>query len=72
MAFALDNRVPFIIFLGDDEIKENKIKLKILANQTEVILSRDSYIEELLKLKQDPTLLIVKSEQKDGKNKTNK
>jgi histidyl-tRNA synthetase len=29
MDFALDNRVPFILFIGENEVKEGKIKIKV-------------------------------------------
>lgn len=29
MDFAIDNKVPFIIYIGDTEVKENKIKVKV-------------------------------------------
>jgi histidyl-tRNA synthetase len=29
MDYAIDNRIPFIIFLGENEVKENKIKIKV-------------------------------------------
>jgi hypothetical protein len=32
MDYAFDNRIPFIIFIGETEIKENKIKVKVREN----------------------------------------
>jgi len=29
MDFAIDNKVPFIIYIGDNEVKENKLKVKV-------------------------------------------
>lgn len=29
MDYAFDNRIPFIIFVGENEIKENKLKVKV-------------------------------------------
>lgn len=29
MDFVLDNRVPFIIFIGENEVKEGKVKVKV-------------------------------------------
>ena len=29
MGYALDNLVPFIIWIGEDEIKKDKIKVKV-------------------------------------------
>jgi histidyl-tRNA synthetase len=67
MDYAVDHRVPFIIFIGENEVKENKIKVKCMANSSEVLLTRDNYIEELLKLRLDEKLLII--ENKSQKNK---
>jgi threonyl-tRNA synthetase len=29
MDFAIDNKVPFIIYIGENEVKENKLKVKV-------------------------------------------
>lgn len=29
MDFATNNKVPFVIFIGENEVKENKIKVKV-------------------------------------------
>jgi len=59
MDYANDNRIPFVIFIGENEIKENKIKLKCMANGTELLLTREDYIAEIIKLKQIESLIIV-------------
>jgi hypothetical protein len=28
-SFAIDHQIPFVIYLGEDEIKANKIKIKV-------------------------------------------
>ena len=38
MDYAIDNRIPFIIFLGENEVKENKIKIKVNNIKTSVWL----------------------------------
>ncbi len=30
MDFVIDNKVPFIIYIGETEVKENKLKLKVI------------------------------------------
>jgi len=30
MDFVMDNRIPFVIYIGETEVKENKIKIKVL------------------------------------------
>lgn len=57
--FAVTNKIPFIIFIGENEIKEKKIKLKIMATHTDKELNRENYLEELLKLVQDDKLRII-------------
>ena len=32
MDFAIDNKVPFIIYIGESEVKENKLKVKVKLN----------------------------------------
>lgn len=52
--FVTTNKIPFMIFIGDDEVKNGTLKLKSMSNKKEVELKRDSYIEELKKLINDP------------------
>jgi len=40
-------------------VKENKIKVKYLANRIENVLTRHNYIAELLKLRQGEKFLVV-------------
>ena len=70
MDYAVDNRIPFVIFIGENEVKENKIKVKCIANSTELFFTRDNYIEELLKLKQDEKLLYIEMKAKEVKEIT--
>lgn len=58
--FANTNKIPFIIFIGETEITNKKIKLKIMANHSDKELDRESYIEELKKLISDESLRIIK------------
>jgi threonyl-tRNA synthetase len=30
MDFAIDNKVPFIIYIGENEVKENNLKVKVI------------------------------------------
>ena len=67
MDYAVNNRIPFIVFIGENELKENKIKIKCLANGNEIMEDREKMVEVLKKLKEDPELLKVKMpEQKDN------
>jgi len=67
MDYAVNNRIPFIVFIGENELKENKIKIKCLANGNEIMEDREKMVEVLKKLKSDPELLKVKMpEHKDN------
>ena len=57
--YATSNRIPFVIYIGENEIKENKIKLKMLAVHKEVEISRENMIQEISVLLNDPLLRIV-------------
>jgi histidyl-tRNA synthetase len=57
--YALENQIPFVVYIGEDEIKENKVELKCLANRKKVFISRDDLISELNILRNDPELLNV-------------
>ena len=58
--YGLKNKIPFLLFIGENELKENKIKIKCLANSQEILIERGKMIEEINKLKSDKNLLIVK------------
>ena len=58
--YGLKNKIPFLIFIGENELKENKIKIKCLANTQEMLIEREKMVEEIKKLKNDKDLLIVK------------
>ena len=69
MDYAADNRIPFLIFIGESELKENKIKIKCSANKSELTLSRESYLDELLKLRLDESLYYINPKEDDTKTK---
>jgi len=58
--YGLKNKIPFLIFIGENELKENKIKIKCLANSQELVVNREKMIEEINELKKNKELLIVK------------
>ena len=58
--YGLNNKIPFMIFIGENELKENKVKIKCLANSQELTVDRDKMVEEIMKLKLDKNLLIIK------------
>ena len=67
MDYAVENRIPFIIFIGENEIKESKVKVKCMANASELIFTRDNYVNELLKLKEDQSLLVIENKSQKKK-----
>ena len=61
MDYAVNNKIPFMIFIGENELKENKLKIKCMANSSEMIIERSKLVEEINKLKEKPELLKVES-----------
>ena len=61
MDYVLNNRIPFMIFIGENELKENKLKIKCMANSIEKMIERDKLIEEIKNLKGKPELLKVEA-----------
>ena len=65
MDYALNNKIPFIIFVGETEKKDNKFNIKILAtgNQVEGI-PFEKLAEEIKKLKENKENLVFKKKNK--------
>jgi len=49
MNYALTKKIPYIIFIGEDELKENKFNLKNLKTKEQKILDIDNLIQEIKK-----------------------
>ena len=49
MNYALSKKIPYILFIGEDEIKDNRFKLKKLKTKEQKILEIDKIIEEINK-----------------------
>ena len=64
MDYVVNNKIPFMIFIGENELKENKIKIKCMANSNEIMVEREKLIEEIKKLKENPELLKVEAKHK--------
>ena len=64
MDYAINYRIPFILFIGENELKENKVKIKCMANGEEISATRDEYIQKLSELKKDKNLLVIKEASK--------
>jgi histidyl-tRNA synthetase len=59
MDYTINNKIPFMVFIGENELKENKLKIKCMANGTEIMVEREKLVEEINKLKEKPELLKV-------------
>ena len=59
MDYTVNNKIPFMVFIGENELKENKLKIKCMANGTEMRIERGKLIEEIKSLKEKPELLKV-------------
>ena len=59
MDYVINNKIPFMVFIGENELKENKLKIKCMANGNEVMVERGKLVEEVKKLKENPELLKV-------------
>ena len=64
MDYVVNNKIPFMVFIGENELKENKIKIKCMANSNEIMIEREKLIEEIKKLKENPELLKVEAKHK--------
>ena len=64
MDYVVNNKIPFMVFIGENELKENKIKIKCMANSNEIMIERGKLIEEIKKLKENPELLKVETKHK--------
>ena len=64
MDYAINNRIPFIIFVGENEKTNNKFNIKILAtgNQLEGI-EFEKLSEEIKKLKENKENLVFKKKE---------
>jgi len=50
LEYALDNYMPFILWIGEDEIKNNKVKIKCLYKAEEQDVNRDDLVGKLKEL----------------------
>ena len=51
--YAKNNKIPFVVFVGENELKENKLKVKCLNNEKEVHVEFEKLSEEINKLKSE-------------------
>ena len=61
MDYAINNKIPFIVYVGENEKKTNKFNIKILANGNQVEeVEFEKLSEEIKKLKENKDNLIFK------------
>ena len=48
--YALESGIPFMVLFGDEEIKENSVKIKDMKERTEITVSLNDLVQELRKL----------------------
>ena len=72
MDYAVSNRIPFMLFIGENELKENKVKIKCMANGEEIMIEREKLIDEIKLLKTKEELLHVKPQEKENKQNQKK
>ena len=51
MNYALSKKIPYILFIGEEEIKQNKFKLKYLKTKEQKKLEIEKVIDEIKKYK---------------------
>ena len=59
MDYVINNKIPFMVFIGENELKENKLKIKCMAIGNEIMVERGKLVKEVKKLKENPELLKV-------------
>ena len=43
---ALENRIPFVIWVGEDEVLTKLFKIKIMYSKTEIVVAEDTLVEQ--------------------------
>lgn len=62
--YALDNGIPLILWIGEDEIAQGKVKVKSLNYHNEVFINRSELIPKVRDLiRLNPTLLTQEQQQ---------
>lgn len=62
IAHAFDNKIPLILWLGESELKEDSVKLKILYKYEEVKLKLSSIGEDI-----KPFIESMRRDEQEGK-----
>ncbi len=47
LSYALDNGIPLMLWIGEDEIKQAVVKLKVMETKEEIMVPRADLIKKL-------------------------
>lgn len=50
MKYALEKNIPFIIWIGENEVKAKQFKIKKMYEKEEIVIDEGKLIEECIKL----------------------
>lgn len=53
LQYCEEKGIPVVAIIGEDEVKNNVVKLRVVATRTEVIIPRNDFVQELRKLVND-------------------
>lgn len=53
MNYAVENKIPYLIFIGEDEVKNQKLKVKCMKTGVEVVIPRENFIVEVKKMRDE-------------------
>jgi histidyl-tRNA synthetase len=47
LSYALDNGIPFMVWIGEDEVKQGAVKLKKMETKEELMVKRTEMVAKL-------------------------
>lgn len=59
LEFALENGIPLIIWMGEDEVKEGIVKVKSLNKHEEYVIKRDELVVRLREIIEDGNSVLL-------------
>ena len=66
LEFTLENGIPLILWLGENEVKEGVIKIKSLSKHEEYTLKREELLDRILDIVRDNPILLPQELQPKG------
>lgn len=58
MEYALLNGIPLILFLGENEIKNEIVKVKSLSKKEEYDIKREEFLSQIVDIVRDNPILL--------------